>query len=825
MIGRVLRIWRAELRKLRGRALGWAPLGAGALAAALAVGAQGLLGQLAGQRGGAAAAAPSGFYVLAQALHWGVLAGTALLVILGGMLLAEERELGTAKAVFSKPLRRVEVVWAKGLALLVLAVLLVLVVAAVGGALAGWVYGYGDIVDPAFPDFVYHTAGPELCPTDGISWCMPRQSLRAAALMLPPLAALLLVALCISACARQSGVAVGLAFAALLLGGAAGTLFDGAAPYLATSYLALPVETLREYATGQSTALWLEAWPRGPRLLAETFPRGVPKFLLGLGVSLGTGLVAWALGAAVVAWRPVLALLAACGLGAGVLLGPGAAAARAQAAPRFHISQHRVPGQVWEIRPADVDRDGRSDLVVFFTRDAYGPEPERYLAIFYLEEDGYPIRPQVTLPVPPEAVARFVAELDPAHPGLEIGLLTPHGLSALVAVEPPRFAETPRVLFSDVGFFDMGSGNQLPSWDDGVQDVDGDGRPEVLFPRKQDAALYRAGAGPEGAWAEVARVPLEHTQRYGSRVEQVLLGRFLSVDARLGRPVLARVDPDARLDLVAMRERAVEVYLQRAEQGFPRDPDWRIPLAAVLPEPGTEDELNRVGTEIVDVDGDGWAELIVFRNTGQIGVFSSLRTQVILFRGGERGWSARPTQIINIAGLSIEPVLLDLDGDGKRDLVLSSVRTDLITNVKQALFSSVTVTYLAYRYEADEGRFARAPSFSRDLTVDVARLEGGGTVPLAYFWGDFDGDGRRDMLVLAEQDRVAIHPGRAGGGLFGGSGIDFAASAEYTVEIETSNSLWMEDLDRDGRHDLVFWYWADAWKQQERGKFTVMRSR
>ncbi len=806
MIGRLWRLIRAEALKLRRRPLGLAPFALAALGAAAAVGWHRLA-----LRPGAGElelrVLPTAWWALPAALQWGVGAGGLALVIVAAMSLAEERELGTAKILYAKPVRRAEVVAAKALVLLASTLAVILIAALIGFALGWSIWGAGDVVDAAYPDFVHHPAGAAVCEIDGVRWCLPRQSLMALALLVPPLFGLLMIALMLGSLVRQTGIAVGLAFGALLIGEAAAWLSDAAAPWVVNSYLHFPIDTLHAYVNGESTRLWAERWRDGTLMLP-----------LGLVVSGLSAAVAAIASATVVTLRPVLGILWLLAASLTIAAEPVHAAEI-----HFRIQDLRAPGQVWWVRPADVDGDGDRDLVAFVVRGGFGPDPQRFLAFFMQARGRFSPEPDAVVAIPPSAIAGAVLDLLPEAPGAEIVLFEARGCTVVRRVEG-RYRLPGALLFRDTGFFDMGSGNQLPDIHDFIADLDGDGRREILFPRKRDVAIWRAGTG---GFEAIAHLPLEHRQRYGSRTQERLLGRFLDVDARVRRPVLARLDPDGRLDVVTFRERRLEAWLQRPDGGFDRDPSWRAELPMISEDGERKDELNRVHAEIADVDGDRYADLIVYRNIGTVGVFSSMRTQVFYFRGRKGGWrTRRPAQIINLAGLSIDPVLIDIDGDGKRDLVLSSVRTDLITNVKRALFRSVEVTYAVYRFDAERRRFAASPSYAREIDVDVARIEGGATVPLAYFWGDYDGDGLHDMLSLATDDEVVIYPARRrkGGWLAAGAGVDFPQAERVRLALETSNSLWIEDVNGDGRHDLIFHYWADDYKRTERGKITVVSS-
>jgi ABC-type transport system involved in multi-copper enzyme maturation permease subunit len=804
VIRRIFRSARAEARKLVRRRLVWAAFAlALVLGVAATAGWEAISHRAVGLESGRSGGPLNGFFVYAETLRNGLIAGAMLLVTLAGLFMAEEIELGTAKIVFSKPLRRSEVVLGKAIVLVALACGLLAAVAAASAA-AGAAFGYGDIVDPQFPDYVFKTRAE-----------MIGHAAKATALLLPPLVATLLVGFAVSALASQSGIAVGLTFAALVFSLVGGWLVRQLEPFLVTSYFGFPIEQLEMLATGKATRAWAERWAGN----------GPPIVPLGLAVSGVTALVSVAVAAGATALRPILGLLAAAGIGA-------LAARPAEAAGhdvRFRMAELEVKGQVCEIDISDIDFDGRDDLLVFHTSGASGPKPERYLSIFYFRPatEDYPKTPDQTIEVPPEASVRFLADVDPLAIGREIGFMGPEGAFCFVA-KNKRFSTEPRWLFRDAGFFDISSGWQLPDWGDLVKDVTGDGLVDVLFPRKGDTALWVKDRS-SGRFVEAGAFPCDYKQTFGAGIESLLLGRFISFWATIAKPCFADVNGDKLEDLVAFRDRSLEVYPQRKEgERFPKTPDRVVPLRVIAEDAAVaDDEFSQVRAAIRDLDRDGYADLVLYRNVGKITLFESMHTEVFLYRGGPNGWDeAKPTQIIKLTGVSISPVLIDIDGDGNVDLVVSSLRTDLITNAMRAIFQSVTTTYYVFRWKKDERKFGETADYSRNFTVDLKRIEGTGSIPFAYFWGDYDGDGVKDMLSLEDDDALTIFPGEATSGWWSGESLDFPSRAKTRIEVETSNSLEIYDLNRDGRHDVILWYWPKGTESgEERGTIRVLMSK
>lgn len=280
---RFLRVLRAETQKLVRRRFGYVALGMGLVAAVATVGLLGVQQSVLALQGEKVRQTLNGFEVLSDAIKHGIGAAALPLLVMAGLLLSEELELGTAKIVYSKPVRRLEVVLAKGVLLLGWATMVAVIVGAVAALCVQLRYGFHNVVDviadPNFP-YVHHTIGPEACPTDGLTYCMPRHALLAFGLTLVPLGAVLLLGLMLSACTRQSGGSVGMAIGAVLCMLAIGSVVPRLAPYLVTTWLFYPENTLHQLAQGLSVEGFLHQ-------------KALAAVLRGLLVSATTGLVAW----------------------------------------------------------------------------------------------------------------------------------------------------------------------------------------------------------------------------------------------------------------------------------------------------------------------------------------------------------------------------------------------------------------------------------------------------------------------------------------------------------------------------------------------------
>ena len=105
------------------------------------------------------------------------------------------------------------------------------------------------------------------------------------------------------------------------------------------------------------------------------------------------------------------------------------------------------------------------------------------------------------------------------------------------------------------------------------------------------------------------------------------------------------------------------------------------------------------------------------------------------------------------------------------------------------------------------------------------RIEAGGTIPLAIFWGDYDGDRVPDLMSLEESDEVRIFPGKVESSFWSGESLDYDEGDDARVKLPTSNSYKIDDLNEDGKSDFLFWYFDKNWESKDTGVIRVVLTR
>lgn len=280
-----------------------------------------------------------------------------------------------------------------------------------------------------------------------------------------------------------------------------------------------------------------------------------------------------------------------------------------------------------------------------------------------------------------------------------------------------------------------------------VADLDGDGLPDLVATRgdwTDSSLLFLRGRG-DGTFDQPSALPIS-----GHRVTAV------------------DVNGDGIPDLVTWRytnpsQESLFVALGRGDGTFePVDGSTAVPNAIFR-----------------DMDGDGRADLVVVTDIKT--PYWSAATGITLWTYRSLGDGAfGDPQKLEIEGLYVESLeIADLDGDGRVDLALV-VRPDP---------QDLSVTRLAVLYAAPGGFEAPVwypfPGHAWGLTTGLVT------------------GGRRPDLIASVDTGVAGYTGEGGAILFAATGVRAFAPAQVLDFPTKGAAVFVRDLDRDGRDELV----------------------
>ncbi len=463
----------------------------------------------------------------------------------------------------------------------------------------------------------------------------------------------------------------------------------------------------------------------------------------------------------------------------------------------------------------DVDGDGRRDAVLV---------SGRAVAVHRQREGGSFLQaPDLAFTLPASAIAVDLAVLDPA--GRRAELLVARG---------SRMAH--RRLDGEAEFVEM----ELPALPDPLlplaggaaplpmplaADLDRSGAPELLVPVARGAAILGLR---DGAWRllGVARASLDVSldagdDRPGSSVRQEFaLPRIAPFDVTA---------PDGSVRTLLGISQANEAWvwavegdairrLQHVRARFRLDEEDRF--RAVRGTRRNEEVNDRaVGLQPVDLNGDGIPDFVSSR-------FRDGEVHLVAGQWGSFAADA-PTRTIDADGWVLLAQTKDFDGDGRPDLVVPRLPKIGIGAALRALLSrKVAFDLWLFRNVGGTTLVSETPTWRR--TFDFEIVLGGedgkfnATGRLLILFADVTGDGIVDLATRTDDDRLAIHPGHRESII--------AESAVATIPIPKVSEwpevdLRGEDLDGDGRTDLLLTFGANRKGERNRLLFVVWKPR
>ena len=241
------------------------------------------------------------------------------------------------------------------------------------------------------------------------------------------------------------------------------------------------------------------------------------------------------------------------------------------------------------------------------------------------------------------------------------------------------------------------------------------------------------------------------------------------------------------------------------------------------------DIKGRVLHSLADLNGDGVADLVVFSLEGRN--ISAKRSAFEVHFGARApggGIVFAPeagTRIESDGSIQLGMDRHDFDGDGRVDLMFTTIEKRFLESspwkrIKGFMGDDVLLNLEFYR--TGRGPFPAEPAAVRRIALDgVPSHREPGWVPLDILlrggthearrtqkaWprafnrtlliGDVTGDGRSDLLIEPEFRELHVHAGVPGPGLFA------RRPRKVEVSLHDGEYAWLEDLDRDGRQDIL----------------------
>lgn len=336
---------------------------------------------------------------------------------------------------------------------------------------------------------------------------------------------------------------------------------------------------------------------------------------------------------------------------------------------------------------------------------------------------------------------------------------------------------------------------------DFIRDVSGDELDDLVVP---DTAGYRVRLQREDGTLG-AEVVLE-----GSSAMTVS-GRTVSFESR---PLVSgNMTDDDLPDLAIWRGNTLHVYEQQADHRFNGEPititldlglQSEAEMRAIESGRGAMDQSGLTETRIwrvEDLNGDNQPDILTesLLNKGVFDKENDFRLHLGRLDSGPISYHNNEDALLASSGLQYGLITTDIDGDGRKDLLVRKVRLSFGRVIRALLSGNVSLQLHFYRM-TDEDTFAEEANYVTKTNVQFSLSSGQVDIP-AIKVADFDADGLQDLMMQTDTNQLSFQNGVSGEELFSEQAV------ERTVALPRNGDLASaDDINDDGRADLVIRY-------------------
>ena len=451
----------------------------------------------------------------------------------------------------------------------------------------------------------------------------------------------------------------------------------------------------------------------------------------------------------------------------------------AVAVPSPHVFALEAGASVWDVRPVDIDGDGLGEILALCCDDTDGTL-EKHVAVFKADALGnFPSKPSFEVALDPSVGAMFVAEVDGAAP-VELVAVNAEGATVFA------YRNGGLEAVQTVAFWSLyPSMSRKPAFvDKAALDLDGDGIDEWLVPMPTGYAVRNVDR-----LRCLVECDVDGSMRTAGSM--VITNRLPACHAFDCWPASGAAPDEQTAPAQTGKGLA---FLSDSCADFAYGQDWGERARFAIPL--ELDDKWESSAQMHDFDNNGLPDLLVTQMQGTINLKGM--TQIYMASPAASSaagtpappcYPAAPSTKFDSKGSLAAPIVKDVNGDEKLDIVFLNVQWGLKFFVNIFVFKKLNVDLHIHLFHEDG--FRQEPDFRANASIEAPD----GNEQTAYALGDFNGDGYIDIAFGSGREKLDIHTGSA---------TRFISAKPWaSVELPAFGVARVHDIDGNGTEDLI----------------------
>ncbi|MCP4220151.1 MAG: VCBS repeat-containing protein [bacterium] len=398
------------------------------------------------------------------------------------------------------------------------------------------------------------------------------------------------------------------------------------------------------------------------------------------------------------------------------------------------------------------------------------------------------------------------------YPGKEIVYFTDKAVKYYY-LQGNAYSDKPEKLMDITSVFQSYS-EECPLRGDFIFDLDKNNSNMIFVPGAYEMTILGKDAGQYKIRQKIKMRPYytssSHLKMNRADMEEENFSHKFVV--RVPRIYMEDFNGDGKKDVISIFKDHLEVYFLNANGHFSTNPDFKTKLDVLTQK--EKDKILRPQFHIntLDLDNRDLIDVVVTKTSMKS---NSSMTKIYVYLNKKGRIEHTPDQIIILDDSIGYPRFRDLNGDGKKDIIISEVNLGFFQILKILITQKVNYKERIYLRKGD--KFADRPDFKlkSQAQFDMDR-PGSFEGEFMYFEGDYNGDKTKDLLkTVSSKKKIYIYHGD------GTKNDLYSSKPSVAMEEETMpNSFIIKDLNDDGISDIIFDY-----RLKRKKKVTVLLSK